>query len=75
MSKLDDIVMNAKAVVLYTDGSIANYATMPEQDKQQIKDLMLDVIGMDDNFGPELAELVAYKNAFRRELRRKVSEL
>jgi hypothetical protein len=46
MSKLFNLVVNAKAVICDDHGKVKNYATMPEQDVEAIRALILaEVIG------------------------------
>lgn len=71
MSKLDDILAFADGINAYDEKQLA---------KQEIKDLMLELIGEDENTGHSALEVTLnlhplYHNELRTELRQKVKSL
>lgn len=77
MSKLDDILIYAAEhdEMLYYSGSIANIDL-----KKEIKDLMLEIIGDNQNIAEERSEykpdyVIESQNLLRSELHQKVQKL
>lgn len=74
MSKLDDIIHSLWCRAVVTGFQIGKGVDKDEAGyKQQIKDLILELIGEDEQYGPKLYKPA--RNAFRAVLRQKVSEL
>lgn len=78
MSKLDNIILECANRVL--DGKEEKLGDYIDPTKQQIKDLMLEIVGTNENESQKYItarglELLLNRNSVRTELRKKVEEL